>query len=227
MRWEKKLILLLSIISDLEIIHSQNLIHRDLHSGNILLNSLCDAYIADLGLTISADAQSDGIYGVLPYVAPEVLKGKPYTTVSDIYSFGIIMWEILCGKPISYNQSPMLLKYQICANNLRPTIIEKTPQSYKDLMKACWDNEPEKRPSAKDIIEAFTKWKDNKEIMAELTNFVKTINSKSPKNINSNSPCETNAEHEPFTGSKFIPFEGKLFSKLVNFQTNYEKIQII
>ena len=76
MKWKDKLTLLHCIVSDLQIIHSQELIHRDLHSGNILQDHLHSAYIADLGLSISANialnSEGRGIYGMLPYVAPEV-----------------------------------------------------------------------------------------------------------------------------------------------------------
>ena len=95
MDWKDKLNLLQCIAYDLLIIHSQDLIHCDLHSGNILLNSLKSAYIADLALSITSNIASksnlDGIYGILPYIAPEVLNKHPYTKESDIYSFGIIM----------------------------------------------------------------------------------------------------------------------------------------
>ena len=84
LKWKRKLNLLLCIASDLKIIHSQDLIHRDLHSGNVLQrHDLHCAYIADLGLSISTNIKSksehDGIYGVLPYIAPEILNRKPYT----------------------------------------------------------------------------------------------------------------------------------------------------
>src|SRR5438477_5106991 len=83
LEWKKKLNLLLCIASDLQIIHSQNLIHRDLHSGNILQDNLYSAYIADLGLSISANiALKDEVCGILPYIAPEVLYGNPYTVES-------------------------------------------------------------------------------------------------------------------------------------------------
>ena len=95
MDWKDKLNLLQCIASDLQIIHSHDLIHRDLHSGNILLDSLNSAYIADLGLSITANialkSNPDGICGILPYISPEVLSNQPYTKASDIYSFGIIM----------------------------------------------------------------------------------------------------------------------------------------
>ncbi|CAG8623451.1 1960_t:CDS:2, partial [Ambispora leptoticha] len=92
--WKDKLNLLQCIASDLQIIHSHNLIHRDLHSGNILLNSLKSAYIADLGLSITANIES---------------KTK------------------------------------------------------------CWSKEPEKRPTAKEIVDIFAEWQNNENILSELT----------------------------------------------------------
>ncbi|RGB24501.1 kinase-like domain-containing protein, partial [Rhizophagus diaphanus] len=93
------------IIDGLTEIHDVNIIHRDLHSGNILLDYCCTAKICDLGTSKSAteyddnnDKKEDNIYGIIPYVAPEVLQGKKYTKASDIYSFGIIMWELMVGR---------------------------------------------------------------------------------------------------------------------------------
>ncbi|CAG8798537.1 1554_t:CDS:1, partial [Racocetra fulgida] len=69
-----------------------------LHSGNILLKEQYEAYI-ELGSSISVDEKQDNnIYGVLPYLAPEVLKGEQFTQAADIYSFGIIMIELLTGQ---------------------------------------------------------------------------------------------------------------------------------
>jgi serine/threonine protein kinase len=174
MEWKKKLNLLLCIASDLQIIHSQNLIHRDLHSGNILQDNLYSAYIADLGLSISADIalkkeESRGVYGVLPYVAPEVLYGNSYTIKSDIYSFGIIMWEIVSGKAVPFDyESRTQFQFQV-HDGLRPTIIEGTPQRYIDLMEKCWDGNPSNRPSAAKIYEIFTEWENDSKILLELT----------------------------------------------------------
>ncbi|RIB23282.1 kinase-like domain-containing protein [Gigaspora rosea] len=175
MKWKDKLTLLHCIASDLQIIHSQNLIHRDLHSGNILQDNLHSAYIADLGLSISTNieikAERRGVYGILPYIAPEVLDEGQYSTKSDIYSFGIIMWEILHGKSVSYSRKffgPQL-QIQICRNNLRPPIIEDAPQCYIILMKKCWDNDPVNRPSATNICEILTEWQNDENILLELT----------------------------------------------------------
>ncbi|RIB07074.1 kinase-like domain-containing protein [Gigaspora rosea] len=177
MEWKNKLNLLQCITSDLQIIHSHDLVHRDLHSGNILQDDFKNAYIADLGLAITANielkSKSDGIYGVLPYIAPEILNKQPYTKASDIYSFGIIMWEILYGKSVAFVQdsklqSKLQYQFQVCGG-LRPPIHENTVICYVDLMKNCWHAEPEQRPTANEVYEIFLEWQNNESILLELS----------------------------------------------------------
>src|SRR5947207_2393611 len=97
--WNNKIRWLYYIALDLHNLHELGYCHKDFHSGNILKNYML--FISDFGLSgPSNEQESDGkIYGVLPYIAPEVLNGKPYTSSSDIYSFGIIMTELSSGKP--------------------------------------------------------------------------------------------------------------------------------
>ena len=98
--WRDKIINCLhSIACNPYLLHNLDYCHRDFHSGNILRGDRI--YLSDFGLSKPADVQrSDGkVYGVLPFIAPEVLNGKPYTPASDIYSFGIIMTELSSGKP--------------------------------------------------------------------------------------------------------------------------------
>ena len=81
--------------------------------------------------------KKDDIYGVLPFVAPEVLRGKPYTPASDIYSFSMIMWEFTSGiSPFDDREHGLQLALSICRGE-RPEIIENTPKCYIDLMKKC------------------------------------------------------------------------------------------
>ncbi|RIB20324.1 kinase-like domain-containing protein [Gigaspora rosea] len=188
--WREKLNLLQCIAYDLQIIHSQDLIHRDLHSGNILLNNLKSAYIADLGLSITAsialNSNSDGIYGILPYIAPEVLNKHPYTKESDIYSFGIILWEILYGKPVPFDQkSELLFQLQVC-NGLRPYIYENTTTCYTNLMKKCWNMDPKKRPTAKEIYDTFVEWQSNENILLELSESDKKLQNIKNENMHLN-----------------------------------------
>ncbi|GBB92191.1 hypothetical protein RclHR1_01980016 [Rhizophagus clarus] len=90
--WKEKLKYLGDIIYGLYKLHRANIIHKDLHSGNIFIDNLTlfkSAAISDLGLSKSSlDNNNDEIYGIIPYVAPEVLQGQKYTKASDVYSFG-------------------------------------------------------------------------------------------------------------------------------------------
>ena len=80
-----------------------------------------------------------------------MLSGKPYTKKSDIYSFGMIMWEHTTGKkpfhdrPHDHHLISDILKGE------RPQITDDTPKFYTELMKKCWDHNPENRPTAMEI----------------------------------------------------------------------------
>ncbi|POG64387.1 kinase-like domain-containing protein, partial [Rhizophagus irregularis DAOM 181602=DAOM 197198] len=97
----------------------------------------------------------------------EVLKGKPYTQAADIYSLGMIMYFIATGKqPFSNCAHDEFLVLNIC-NGIRPEINEsEIPKCYGELMKKCWDSNPNNRPSAIDLkksIELFH-YADDEEI---------------------------------------------------------------
>ncbi|PKY27028.1 kinase-like protein, partial [Rhizophagus irregularis] len=147
--WNQKLLMLYKMISGLKRIHNQKLTHCDFHDGNILNHNESVIYISDLGLCqpVKSGLKKYDIYGVIPFMAPEVLRGKPYTPASDIYSFSMIMWEFTSGIPPFNNRAHDLhLSLSICKGE-RPEIIENTPQCYVDLMKKCWNEDPLKRPS--------------------------------------------------------------------------------
>src|SRR5215212_10289658 len=156
--WYYKLYKLSTIITGLNRIHQQNLIHCDFHDGNIL-NQSSITYISDLGLCrpISSFKKGD-IYGVIPFMAPEILRGKSYTLASDIYSYSMIMWELTSGvPPFNDRAHDLQLCLSICKGE-RPEIIENTPQCYIDLMEKCWDKDPLKRPSALEVSNIINKW---------------------------------------------------------------------
>ncbi|PKY27234.1 kinase-like protein [Rhizophagus irregularis] len=152
-KWINKLYFLEYIIIGLTDIHSKNFIHRDFHSGNVLVNSSDDCFVGDLGLSRPAnDNSSDNeIYGVIPYIAPEIFKGSAFSKETDIYSLGMIMWELTTGcKPFANFEHDHSLIYKII-DGVRPEITKDTPESYADLMKSCWDPDPKKRPSIDDL----------------------------------------------------------------------------
>ncbi|POG71983.1 kinase-like domain-containing protein [Rhizophagus irregularis DAOM 181602=DAOM 197198] len=82
---------------------------------------------------------------------PEIIQGKKYTKASDVYSFGMIMWELMTGRrPFwdRYHNTELII--QIC-DGLRPPIVTNAPEGYIELMQECWHHDPKKRPTAFDI----------------------------------------------------------------------------
>ncbi|RHZ80445.1 hypothetical protein Glove_136g102 [Diversispora epigaea] len=141
-----------NITHSLAKIHIQNVIHRDLHSGNILYSEpVSEWYISDLGLSGPVDKPSNSIYGNLPYIAPEVLGGKIYATKSDMYSVGILMWEVITSEtPFDDYEHDLELTLDI-VKGCRPKIYKYIPQEYVTLMTQCWDANPDNRPDAHTI----------------------------------------------------------------------------
>ncbi|RGB26465.1 kinase-like domain-containing protein [Rhizophagus diaphanus] len=158
--WKNKLNILQNIADGLNSIHEKGLIHRDFHCGNILQEDYCTT-ITDLGLRLLAKTSPKScdkfrqdftiLYGILPYVAPEVLRGGEYTQKSDIYSFGIIAYEVCTGLPPYHDIAhDNILAISIC-QGLRPESNYKIPQLILDIIKQCWDADPLKRPKAKEL----------------------------------------------------------------------------
>ncbi|EXX67919.1 Sps1p [Rhizophagus irregularis DAOM 197198w] len=162
--WEKKLYMLFGIISGLQDIHYVNLIHCDFHDGNILLHKYVTGkvkvFISDLGLCrpIKSSLKKDDIYGVIPFMAPEILRGNSYTKASDIYSFSMIMWEFISGvPPFNDKDHNLQLSLDICRGE-RPEIPKGIPQCYTNLMKRCWDEDPNERPSTSEVFKTIRDW---------------------------------------------------------------------
>ncbi|POG60366.1 kinase-like domain-containing protein, partial [Rhizophagus irregularis DAOM 181602=DAOM 197198] len=91
-------------------------------------------------------------------MAPEILRKKPYTPASDIYSFSMIMWEFASGiPPFNHVAHDHHLILSVCKGE-RPEIIENTPKCYIDLMKRCWDSDPSNRPTITMLENIISEW---------------------------------------------------------------------
>ncbi|POG66003.1 kinase-like domain-containing protein [Rhizophagus irregularis DAOM 181602=DAOM 197198] len=162
--WGDKLSALLNIIKGLKEIHQRNLVHRDFHTGNILFLNFINNFsncvlISDMGLCGEVDnIDETKIYGVMPYVAPEVLRGKSYKQAADIYSFGMIMYFVATGRqPFGHRAHDFDLALDICEKGVRPEISEsEAPNYYIDLMKKCWNLDKNDRPNISEIDKLIT-----------------------------------------------------------------------
>ncbi|XP_034098457.2 mitogen-activated protein kinase kinase kinase 7-like isoform X2 [Drosophila albomicans] len=149
------------IAKGMEYLHDQKKVHRNLKSKNLLLcNNYRTVKICDFG-TIKelATVNTEGI-GTYTYMAPEICyEGGRYTEMCDVFSFGIVFWEVMSGKKPFYDSQHMLpiaLQRKINDEGKRPNIddidkLKKFEYLYytKLLIQKCWDNEPLNRPTMK------------------------------------------------------------------------------
>ncbi|GBB96581.1 hypothetical protein RclHR1_02790004 [Rhizophagus clarus] len=140
--WKYKFDILHKISSGLKKIHGKELIHRDLHIGNIVCNSTSPC-ITDMGLCKPANYDElenaeNNKYGVLSYLAPEILRDQNYTKASDVYSLGIIIYVVISELPPYYNISHnRVLALEIC-EGLGPEFNIKVPRLILHLIKDAW-----------------------------------------------------------------------------------------
>jgi serine/threonine protein kinase len=161
-----KLKFLRQITQGLKDIHRKKLVHCDFHSGNIVVDRI-SCHITDLGLSrpVNETQTENKIYGLMPYMAPEVLKGERYTEKADIYSLGMIMYEVItCLPPYAEQAHDTNLALKIL-QGIRPEFPDqvKYPQLLVDLIKKCWDNEPNNRPTAREISGIVGGWFEENE----------------------------------------------------------------
>ncbi|RGB42893.1 kinase-like domain-containing protein [Rhizophagus diaphanus] len=152
--WYQRLNIIYDICLAIDNIHKHKLMHKDLHPGNIFVDSIF-AYIGDFGFCMPANEKSStkkNVYGIMSYMAPEILRGKPHTLASDVYSLGVIINEVITVIP-PFNNQPhdQYLALDIC-RGLRPNIKAETPDSLKELIERCWSANPEDRPASKEIV---------------------------------------------------------------------------
>ncbi|RHZ63030.1 hypothetical protein Glove_333g2 [Diversispora epigaea] len=166
--WEQKLCNLYRLSDNLMNIHKLDIVHQDFHPGNILSNDFKNYMrISDFGLskligTNPNNPEKKNIVGVLPYIAPEVLCGdEEYTKAADVYSFGIIAYEMITGFPpypdIPHDED---LAIKIC-NGLRPKIPFHTPKLITRTIMRCWDARVTHRPTFEELYDELDKYDDD------------------------------------------------------------------
>ena len=149
------------MLEALKYCHSEFILHRDLKPENILL---CRgvAKLADFGWTKGLQNYMTGKIGTYQWMAPEVIQGHEYSEKADVYSFGIILWELATRKPPFRELNGLQVSQEVVRNDLRPPVPKRCPDPFLKLMQRCWIKESEVRPSFQIIID-------------ELENFLKFL----------------------------------------------------
>ena len=141
-------------------LYDLNIIHRDLKPGNILLNDNYEPLICDFGISKFEHfnlTQTQGcLMGTVYYMAPESIEENIYNKKTDVYSFGIIMYEIITGlSPFAEAKKSKMSIYKFkdeIKNGYRPEFACPIKDYFRDLIKHCWSGNPDERPSFEQLF---------------------------------------------------------------------------
>jgi serine/threonine protein kinase len=146
------------IAKGLEHLHENNIVLRDLKPSNIGFDKSGCLKLFDLGLAreIHTIGESD-VAGTMNYIAPEILLRRKATLKSDIYSFGILLWELITLKRAfkKFSGCPMQFKENVLVGSWRPSLSTIPSKALRQLINVCWDSDPEQRPDITKILEVL------------------------------------------------------------------------
>ncbi|XP_022769278.1 serine/threonine-protein kinase STY46-like isoform X2 [Durio zibethinus] len=152
-----KLPFLLKVATDvskgMSYLHQNSIMHRDLKAANLLMDENGVVKVADFGVA-RVQAQSGVMTaetGTYRWMAPEVIEHKPYDHKADVFSFGVVLWELLTGKLPYENLTPLQAALGVVQKGLRPVIPKHTHPKFVELLDRCWQQEPSLRPEFSEI----------------------------------------------------------------------------
>jgi hypothetical protein len=158
--WRRKLRLMKGGAAALAYLHSFEtpFLHRDIKSQNFLVTRDFEMKLSDFGESRTRQrAPMTGKIGTYQWMAPEMMRGAPYSEAVDIYSFGLVLWEIMaCQHPFS-DIPEHTLAFRVAGEALRPEVCSDWPAALVQLIQQCWQEDPQLRPSAAEVLKVVEK----------------------------------------------------------------------
>lgn len=156
--WAQALKLVVDVAKGILYLHSRTpvIVHRDIKSLNILVTKDWKAIVADFGLTkIKSVGYLKTYCGSPAWTAPEVLRGMQYDEMADVFSFGIVLWEILTRSAPYSGMEPSVIigKVAFQQPGMRPPVPPQATGPFVDLMRRCWADDPRQRPNFSQILQ--------------------------------------------------------------------------
>ncbi|XP_039962811.1 mitogen-activated protein kinase kinase kinase 13-B isoform X1 [Bactrocera tryoni] len=142
------------IAHGMQYLHSHKIIHRDLKSPNILIGHQEIVKISDFGTSKEWNEKSTkmSFAGTVAWMAPEVIRNEPCSEKVDIWSYGVVLWEMLtCEIPYKDVDSSAII-WGVGNNSLKLPIPSSCPEGFKLLVNLCWHTKPRNRPSFGQIL---------------------------------------------------------------------------
>uniref|UniRef100_A0A915PMB1 Protein kinase domain-containing protein n=1 Tax=Setaria digitata TaxID=48799 RepID=A0A915PMB1_9BILA len=150
------------IADGMNYMHQKRIIHRDLKSPNILVDDSDILKICDFGTSHQWDKQKSTVMsfcGTAAWMAPEIIKKEPCSEKVDIWSFGVVLWELLTQEIPYKDVDSMAIIWGVGSNNLNLPIPDTAPEGLKLLLRQCWSIKPQNRPSFSQILKHIAVFK--------------------------------------------------------------------
>ncbi|CAH1796828.1 unnamed protein product [Owenia fusiformis] len=125
----------------------KNLVHRDLAARNVLISEDDRAKISDFGLARYEDTNQEGGRFPIKWTSPEALRDSKFTSKSDMWSFGILLWEIYSFGRVPYPRIPLANVVQHVERGYRMESPDGCPKEVYDIMRKAWELDPRNRPT--------------------------------------------------------------------------------